>query len=128
MSVILFHRTLVSLAREIVKDGFADEKWGFGDDEDSGRALTAVGVWLTDRPVDPDDGPPGAAVLEVVLDAPEDELAGFEIHGVLPEARLFVVPAAYVNPRANIRIVGVDARSSWFHEQVDDEPGESGNA
>ena len=126
--MILFHRTLVSLARAIVKEGFTDEKWGFGDDEQTGRALTAVGVWLTDRPVDLDDGPPGAAVLEVELEASEEELAAFEIHGVLEGARLFVVPAGFVNPRANVRISGVDARSSWFHDQVDEGSDEAGTA
>lgn len=123
---LLYHRTLVSLARGILKEGFGDEKWGFGDEEHSGRALTAVGVWLTDRPVDPDDGPPGAAVLEVQLNMDDEELATFEIHGVLDEARLFVIPAKLVNPRASIRISAVDARSSWFHEQVED-PDESEN-
>ena len=72
---VLFHRTLVSLARGILKEGFGDEKWGFGDEEHTGRALTALGVWLTDRPVDPDDGPPGAAVLEVELNMSDEELA-----------------------------------------------------
>jgi len=125
---LLFHRTLVSLARAILKEGFGDEKWGFGDDQHTGRALTAVGVWLTDQPVDPDDGPPGAAVLEVELNMSDEELATFEVHGVLDEARLFVVPARVVNPRSSIRISSVDARSSWFHEQVEDESDEPGNA
>ncbi len=119
--MLLYHRTLVSLAREIVKDGFADEKWGFGDDQETGQAITALGVWLTDRPVDPEDGPDGAAVLEVELDLPERDLERFEVMGVLDEARLFVVPSAVVNPRCRVRIGGVDARSSWFHEQVDDD-------
>ena len=119
--MILFHRTLVSLARGILKDGFGDEKWRFGDDQESGELLTAEGVWLTDQPMDLEDGPPGAAVLEVEIDLEEEALSGFEIHGVLEGVRLFVVPAATVNPRSRIRISGVDARSSWFHERVDEE-------
>ncbi|MSR05805.1 MAG: hypothetical protein EXR93_01855 [Gemmatimonadetes bacterium] len=117
--MILYHRTLVSLARGIVKEGFGDEKWRFGDDENTGQMLSAEGVWLTDRPVDLEDGPPGAAVLEVEIDLDEESLTGFEIHGVLEGVRLFVVPAATVNPRSRIRIAAVDARSSWFHERVD---------
>jgi len=118
--MLLFHRTLVSLARGIVKEGFGDEKWRFGEDG-LGETFTAEGVWLTDRPVDLEDGPPGAAILEVQLDLSDEALDAFEVRGVLDDVRLFVVPAAVVNPHAQIRISGVDARSSWFHEQVDEE-------
>lgn len=120
----MFHRTTVSQAREIAQNGFSDDRWRFGLEEHSGEPVTATGVWLTDRPVSADDGPPGAAVLEVALEISDDELAAFEIHGVLDDARLWVVPAAVVNPRASVRISEVDARSSWFHEQVDQVEGE----
>jgi hypothetical protein len=116
----MFHRTTVSQAREIAQNGFSDDKWRFGPGEYTGEPLTATGVWLTDRPVSADDGPPGAAVLEVALEISDDELAAFEIQGVLDGARLWVVPAAVVNPRASVRISEVDARSSWFHEQVEE--------
>ena len=125
--MLLFHRTLVSLARGILKEGFGDEKWRFGEDG-LGETFTAEGVWLTDRPVDLEDGPPGAAILEVQLDLSDEALDAFEVRGVLDDVRLFVVPAEVVNPHAQIRIAGVDARSSWFHEQVDEEKEEETGA
>ena len=126
MPIRLFHRTTVSQAGTIIKNGFQDEKWSFGsDDEHDGEArLKVTGVWLTDRPLAWDDGPPGSATLEVTIDVPESQVATFEIRGVLDDARLFVVPANVVNPHAKVRIEGVDQRSSWFGEKVDDEEDE----
>jgi len=40
---------------------------------------------------------------------------------VLDDARLFVVPAHLINPNSKVRIEGVDQRSSWFGEKIDDE-------
>ncbi len=119
--MMLYHRTTVSLARGIVRDGFEDEKWSFGADDDSGQPLIALGVWLTDHPVTPEDGPPGPALVEVTLHVPESTIAPFEITGVFEETRLWVIPATLVNKHADVRIGGVDARSSWFHEQMEEE-------
>jgi hypothetical protein len=121
MTLQLYHRTTVSEARAIVQEGFQDEKWSFGADEHTGEPLLAVGVWLTDRPVTSEDGPPGPALLEVALELPEETLRAFEIGGVFEETRLWVIPAPLVNRNAAIRIGEVDARSSWFHEQVEEE-------
>jgi hypothetical protein len=117
----LFHRTTVSEAAGIMKGGFQDEKWSFGTDDPVEARLKVLGVWLTDKPLPWDDGPPGAATLEVTLDLPESQINAFEIKGVLDDARLFVVPANLVNPRSRMRIGGVDQRSSWFGEQIDDD-------
>ena len=119
--MLLFHRTSVSQARAIVRDGFEDEKWSFGSDELTGKAVKAVGVWLTDRAISSDEGPQGAAVLEITLTVPEAALIPFEICGVLEDAQLWIVPARVVNQHAGITISGVDPRSSWFHEQMDEE-------
>ena len=119
----LFHRTSVSQAGAIIKAGFQDEKWSFGsDDENDGETrLKVTGVWLTDRPLAWDDGPPGSATLEVMLDVPETQVNTFEIRGVLDDARLFVVPAELINPNSKVRIEGVDQRTSWFGEKIDEE-------
>lgn len=123
--MLLFHRTAVSQAREIVRDGFRDEKWSFGPDEQTGQPLLIRGVWLTDRPVKREDGPPGAALLEVSLGLQEHDLSSFEVTGVFEDARLWVIPASVVNQTARVRIGEVDGRSSWFHEQVEEEePGD----
>jgi hypothetical protein len=114
----------VSQARTIIRDGFQDEKWSFRSDDFSGDAMTAVGVWLTDRPLTSDEGPPGAATVEVTLPLPETALAPFAVQGVLSDAQLWIIPARVVNQHAGIRVSGVDARSSWFHQAVDEEADE----
>jgi hypothetical protein len=111
----------VSQARTIIRDGFLDEKWSFRSDDFSGDALSAVGVWLTDRPLSSDEGPPGAATVEVTLPLPETALAPFAVQGVLSDAQLWIIPARVVNQHTGIRVSGVDARSSWFHQAVDEE-------
>jgi hypothetical protein len=118
MPLTLYHRTSIAEAREIVKRGFQDQKWGF-DVEDLGqdRRLKVVGVWLTDRVPERGDAPPGDAVLEVVLDPTPDTLGVFEIPGVLEGATLWVVPAKILNPVAKSRILSVDPRTSWWFKR-----------
>lgn len=116
----LFHRTSVSQARAIIRDGFRNEKWRFGSDDVTGEALKVLGVWLTDRPPTDDEGPPGAALLEVTLALDEAALASFEIRGVLAGSQLWIVPAGLVNQHASIRLTEVDARSSWFHDRIEE--------
>jgi hypothetical protein len=124
MSLTLFHRTSIAEAREIVQGGFADAKWRFEHEDPSvGDPHKAVGVWLSDRPLESGEGPPGDATLEVQLNVEESALTLFQVDGVLWDARLWIVPADVVNRHAAVRIQKVDPRSSWFHEQpeVDEE-------
>ncbi|OGU07467.1 MAG: hypothetical protein A2W29_08945 [Gemmatimonadetes bacterium RBG_16_66_8] len=115
-ALTLYHRTSIGEARQIVKDGFQDQKWGFSvDDAITERHVKAVGVWLTDRLLDADSGPPGDAMLEVFLDLNESSLKPFELDGMMESARLWVVPAQLLNPHSRVRILRVDPRSSgWF--------------
>ncbi len=126
-SMLLFHRTTVARAREIMREGFADDRWSFGRDDITGRAIKMVGVWLTDRPISAEDGPAGDAVLEVGLTATPDILSSFEVSGVVEEARLWVIPAGVVNEYGSFRIHEVDPRGSWFFEAVEDEGEEVGD-
>jgi hypothetical protein len=119
--MLLFHRAAVSEAREILRNGFQDEKWSFGEDELTGEQVKAVGVWLTDRALSSEEGPQGAAVIEVTLTLPEAALIPFEVCGVVENAQLWIIPARVVNQHAGVTISGVDPRSSWFHEQAEEE-------
>ena len=113
----LFHRTSIAEATSIVRNGFEDDKWRFDlRDGDGGQELTMVGVWLTDRPLSGEEGPQGDAVLEVILDFEEADLKSFELEGVFWDARLWVAPAALINPKSKIRILEVDPGTSWWHE------------
>ncbi|HEX9692471.1 MAG TPA: hypothetical protein VGA22_10265 [Gemmatimonadales bacterium] len=120
MSLTLFHRTSIGDAREIVQNGFSDAKWRFEhEDKALGGSKKATGVWLSDRPLQSGEGPPGDATLEVVLEVQDEALELFQVDGVLWDARLWIVPAEVVNRHADIRILNVDPRSSWFHEKPD---------
>jgi hypothetical protein len=119
--MILFHRTSIGEAREIVHHGFVDEKWAFKVRGAVGEPTKLVGVWLSDRPLNEQEGPDGDAVLEVTIGLSEDALNRFEVESVFWDARLWVVPSELLNPHVSVRILHVDPRSSWFFEAADDE-------
>lgn len=122
MSVVLYHRTTIAQAREIAKHGFEDAKWNFGvHDVITGDELKVSGVWLADRPLSEREGPAGDAVLEVTLDLAADALVPYELDGVVSGARLWVPPAALINPCARVRILEVNPRTSWWYETQDAE-------
>lgn len=120
--MVLYHRSTISGAREIMKNGFEDEKWSFGlRDALTGETLRAFGVWLTDRPLSADEGPPGDAILEVNVDFSEETLQAFELIGVFQDARLWVIPTEIVSPHSEMRILAVDPSVSGQYEAIDDE-------
>jgi hypothetical protein len=118
--MVLYHRSTISGAREIIKNGFGDEKWSFGlRDALTGETVKAYGVWLTDRPLSVDEGPPGDAILEVHVDFSEEALQAFELVGVFQDARLWVVPTEIVSPHSQVRILAVDPGVSGQFEAID---------
>ena len=120
MPFTLYHRTSIGDARVIVQNGFENQKWRFEHEEpEVGEVKKAVGVWLSDRPLEEDQGPPGDAVLEVAMDVSEEALVLFQLEGVKWDARLWIIPAELLNDRAHVRILQVDPRTSWFHEPPD---------
>jgi hypothetical protein len=122
--MVLYHRSTIAGAREIIKHGFEDEKWGFGlHDALTGESIKAWGVWLTDRPLGLDEGPPGDAMLEVKVDFSEEALQAFELLGVFQDARLWVVPTEIVSPHSQVRILAVDPGVSGQFNAIDgDQP------
>ena len=66
-------------------------------------------------------GSTGDAVVEVTADLTEEELADFELAGMLWDARLWVAPAELINSRSKMRILEVDPRTSWFHDAINEE-------
>ncbi|MBI2537097.1 MAG: hypothetical protein HYW06_09105 [Gemmatimonadetes bacterium] len=60
--MIFYHRTTIGEAREIMRRGFRDQKWGFDvEGLASDRRLKVAGVWLTDHVPEEEDAPPGDA-------------------------------------------------------------------
>jgi hypothetical protein len=122
MTTVFYHRTMIAEARSIVTKGFVDEDWDFGlRDVQTGEDALVTGVWLADRPLGRDENIPGDAVVEVTADLTEQELADFELAGMLWDARLWVAPAELINSRSKMRILEVDPRTSWFHDAINEE-------
>jgi hypothetical protein len=122
MSVVLYHRTSIADARQILKEGFLDTEWDFGlRDASTGEDVVVTGVWLANRPLAEAEGPPGDALLEVTLELPEEQLQPFELDGMLWNARLWVVPADTLNEHSTAKMVRVDPRSSWGYNRIGDE-------
>ena len=118
--MVLYHRSTIAGAREIIKNGFEDEKWSFGlRDALTGETVRALGVWLTDRPLPTGEGPPGDAILEVQVDFSEEALQAFELIGVFEDVRLWVVPTEIVSPHSQVRILAVDPGVSGQFKAVD---------
>lgn len=66
--------------------------------------VTNSGVWLSDIPLDANEGVPGDTLLRIELDATEDELKQFEWIEEGKPYREWQVPAVFINSRATIRI------------------------
>ncbi|GBD32414.1 hypothetical protein HRbin33_01379 [bacterium HR33] len=116
MAITLFHRTTIGEARSIVSQGWVDRTWDLGlQDVHTGEDLALTGVWLCSRPLDTEDDDVlhGDALLEVTVDADEEELRPFELEGFFHDARFWVVSADFLNARSRTRIARVDPRSSW---------------
>ena len=123
MATILYHRTTIADARRIAKQGFDDLEMDFLlRDARSGEEISVAGVLLADRPLGADEGLEGDAVLEVALDATEDDLAPFELEGMLWDARVWVAPAEWLTNRAKVRIASVDPSTSGFFDRNSGEP------
>jgi hypothetical protein len=122
MKVVLYHRTSIADARQILKEGFADTEWDFGlRDANTNEEVVVTGVWLANRPLAEAEGPPGDALLEVTLELPEEQLQTHELDGMLWSARLWVVPADTLNQHCTVKMVRVDPRSSWGYNRVGDD-------
>jgi hypothetical protein len=83
----LFHRTSPASVAAILSEGFRE-----------GRSKVRPGVWLSDVPLDANDGVPGDALL--ALDVPDDGLAEFGDYELAYhdyDCRVFLVPPESLN-------------------------------
>ena len=70
--VTLYHRTSENIARHIVVDGFGDSQDYYG----TGNLHS--GVWLSDHPLDADEGAVGNTLLRIELNLSDGEIARLE--------------------------------------------------
>jgi hypothetical protein len=89
----------VTVARLIISSGFKNGRGTYG----TGRLFR--GVFLSDRPLDANEGANGDALLNVTLDLPESALAKCEWVEEGKGYREWCVPARVVNRRMSVELV-----------------------
>jgi hypothetical protein len=95
-----YHATTDKAARAILRHGFKDA---------TGCYMTAqrrTGVWLSNVPLDVNEGTKGNILIEVTLDLSKRALAKYEWIEEGKPYREWLMPAALINPRTRrLRIV-----------------------
>jgi len=97
-----FHRANAKDADAILRSGFRDG---------AGYYMTPhrySGVWLSDVPLDANEGAFGDTLLAVELKLTEDQLRKFEWFEEGKGYREWLIPAALINANATIRIIEDD--------------------
>jgi hypothetical protein len=98
--IILYHRTNEAAAAAILRQGFIDHE---------GRYMVATsepfrGVWLSNIPLDANEGAKGDVLLEVLLNVTEKSIAKYEWVQESWTYREWLMPAAIINRHAIRRI------------------------
>lgn len=94
----LFHRTTKDKATSILRSGFRDASGNFM----TGQQFS--GVWLSEVPLDANDGAWGDTLLEVSLDCGEADLDQYEWKEDGKPQREWLVPASLIRERGTVRI------------------------
>ena len=98
-ALVLFHRTSVASAKAIQRDGFLD---GVGT---YGTCRETTGVWLSNMPLDMNEGATPGPLLRITLRATEQELAPYEWVEEDKPYREWQVPASFINARSSIEVL-----------------------
>ena len=96
--LILFHRTTEASAQKILTDGFRDA---------TGVSMTDrehTGVWLSNVPLDINEGAVGDVLLKVSLDVSETEISDYEWVEELKPYREWLAPAELVNAKGSVTV------------------------
>ena len=99
--MILYHRTTADGAHAILSGGFRDATGYY-----LSRVETA-GVWLSDRPIDANEGAKGKVLLRVVLPIDKRELRQYEWIKAGKSYREWQLPASLVN-KHRLALVVID--------------------
>jgi hypothetical protein len=100
--VILYHRTTEHIARQIIANGFRDGEGAY--------MTTHVwsGVWVSDRPLDENEGARGNALIRIELAKEECEIAKFEWIEDGKGYREWLMPADLINEFGAVEIQEID--------------------
>lgn len=100
--MILYHRTTAEAAESIKREGFRDA---------TGRYMMTVevtGVWLSNMPLDCNEGAQGDALLRIDLTLDESDIAEFEVVEEGKGYREWILPAALINGQSTMRLLSQD--------------------
>jgi hypothetical protein len=95
--MVFYHRTTEKAAAKILKGGFRDGQ---------GRYMTTVtlqGVWVSDVPLDSNEGAKGHTLLKVSI--PIAIIGSYEVVEEGKPYREWVVPAAILNENGKTQVV-----------------------
>jgi|SoimicmetaTmtLMB_FD_contig_31_5853584_length_519_multi_1_in_0_out_0_2 hypothetical protein len=102
--ITLYHRTDENIARKIIDGGFRDGK---------GYYMTPrlySGVWVSDQPLDENEGANGNALIRIELAKDEHEIEFFEWIEDGKPYREWLIPAALLNEFGKIEIQEIDPK------------------
>jgi hypothetical protein len=100
--VTLYHRTAEDIARQIIDHGFRDGEGYYG------TPRKHRGVWVSEEPLDWDEGACGNALIRIELAKEEPEIASFEwIEDGKPH-REWLIPASLLNDFGELEIQEID--------------------
>ncbi len=96
----LYHRTTAAGAQAILADGFRDGTGTYLTDREWS------GVWLSNNPLDENEGTKGPVLLEVSVKATHREMAQFEWIEEGKPYREWLIPATFLNSRMVVKVAG----------------------
>lgn len=97
----LYHRTTAAAAAQILRGGFRDSTGTYMTDQEFS------GVWVSEVPLDINDGPPGDTLLEIDLPIEQTLIDEYEWPEDGKTRREWLVPSALLNAHASVRLATV---------------------
>ncbi len=108
--MILYHRTTRERAEAIERGGFKDAVGTYFTDQEFS------GVWVSNVPLEANDGAWGEVLFQITLDLAEPEIADYEWVEEGKRYREWLMPAALLNAHARLREISQeDGISGGFH-------------
>jgi hypothetical protein len=96
--MVLYHRTTAEAAKNILAEGFRDR---------IGYYLTGEpwsGVWVSNIPLDANEGAKGDTLLKLISRMSADDIAGYEWIEKGKGYREWLVPAELLNTRCKVKL------------------------
>ena len=97
---IFYHRTATENAAVIIESGFRDGTGTYGTNREH------RGVWISDRPLDANDGAEGDTVITMEVELTAEELDFFEWVQEGSGYREWLIPAETLNARMRSKAIG----------------------